>query len=148
MSSKVQNGLLVLVIVVGAVLIGRSMLLMGRNDARGGLPIMFDPTLTLNEAIERGRREGKPVLAVFSAVWCGPCQVYKRAALSEPEVDAWVHSNAVAVYVDGDKDPESVERFSVEGYPSTLIIVDGVEKSRAVGLMDKRELLEWLAAPR
>jgi thiol:disulfide interchange protein len=72
----------------------------------------------LSDALAKAKEEGKPVIAVFSAVWCGPCQAMKKEVYPSKEVKAY-HDKFVWVYLDVDDEANSAasEKYGVSGIP-------------------------------
>lgn len=89
-------------------------------------------------------RAGKPVLAVVTADWCGPCQAYKRGALSDGEVAARLEGVVERVMVDADAEPELAARLGARGLPTTVLIVEGEVVGGFGGNASAAQLLEWL----
>jgi thioredoxin-related protein len=69
-------------------------------------------------AIAESKKTGKPVIAIFSAAWCGPCQQMKKNVYPSAEVQP-LHDKFVWVYLDTDEsDNEKVAKeFKVSGIP-------------------------------
>lgn len=108
-------------------------------------PDMFSQEWTLNAALDRSAQTGKPVLAVVTADWCGPCQALKRGALSDSQVTSLVSESFVPVYIDSDRSPgEAAQLGNVEYLPTVVVIVGGREVSRAVGNQSPGELRAML----
>lgn len=114
------------------------------NSGGSALPAAFASGMTFDEALARGAAEGKPVVAVFSATWCGPCQRYKKAGLADDRVATWLAQHAVTAYVDIDRQPAAAQKVGVPSVPTTVFLRDGAELSRATGAMNPDELLAWL----
>ncbi|GEM_PF-1326379 len=94
-------------------------------------------------AMSRAAATGKPILAVFSAEWCGPCQMMVKEVYPLPGVQAelenWIH-----VYVDEAKDPATTAKFKIEGFPTfVLLSSQAQEEDRFVGA---RPAAEFVAA--
>lgn len=98
----------------------------------------------LDEAIARAETEGKLVYAFATADWCGPCQSFKKGALSDPGVSAWIEENAVPVYIDVDQAPDDAQRLNVGGIPASYIIKDGEIVSSVAKAISADALLSWL----
>lgn len=112
-------------------------------------PAEFASHTSLQEAIDLSERSGKPVLALATADWCGPCQALKRGALSDPRVAAWIEEQTVPAYVDltDANDPEASRAgrlLGVSGIPTLVLLEDGGEVGRISGAVSADRLLEWL----
>lgn len=112
-------------------------------------PAVFGAGTTLAGAIERSKAEDKPVFAVATADWCAPCQAYKRGALADERVAAYLEASTIPVYINIDDDPADAERLGVSAVPTTVLLRDGEVVDRFSGRIDAPDLLEWLerAAP-
>jgi thiol:disulfide interchange protein DsbD len=82
----------------------------------------------LASAMERGRREGRPMLVDFTATWCGACKELDKLTFSDPEVKTEA-ARFLAVKIDAthDDDPAvaaAMQRLSVRGLP-TVVLIDG-----------------------
>lgn len=73
---------------------------------------------SLDSALTRAKAEGKPVVAVFSAAWCGPCQMMKQEVYPSSEVKKY-HDKFVWAYLDTDIEANNkdAEKFGVSGIP-------------------------------
>lgn len=109
------------------------------------VPAVFEAgERSLQAALERAEAEDRVVFAVATADWCGPCQSYKKGALTDPRVAQWVGANAVPLYLDIDASPEDAEALAISGIPASFIIRDGRVVARQGGLMSADELVGWL----
>lgn len=98
-------------------------------------------------ALDRAKRLDKPVVAVFSASWCGPCQLMKSKVYSDPKVRMY-RDQFVWVYLDVDEDSthSAAIRHQVRGVPSIHVLdPKGKEISRQVGATSPREFSRFLA---
>jgi len=81
----------------------------------------------------------------FRASWCDPCN---RSAPSVYELfneNTGVQENFTLEIVDIEEQPEIASRMGIRGLPTFVVTDDnGKERSRRVGAMPKRKLVEWL----
>lgn len=72
----------------------------------------------LSTALEKAKAEGKPVIAVFSAVWCGPCQMMKKEVYPSAEVKKF-HDQFIWAYLDTDEAANEADasKYGVSGIP-------------------------------
>lgn len=69
-------------------------------------------------------------LFYFGADWCGPCKKLKPTISKLDEE----FSDITFIYVDTDKNIETVKKYNVKSVPTLLLLKDGAEINRAVGL--------------
>ena len=75
----------------------------------------------------------------FSAKWCGPCQQVA------PLVARLERDGLPIRSVDVDQNRALAQRFNVTAMPTFVLIVDGQEVDRHVGMMGEAELRAWLS---
>jgi len=70
------------------------------------------------EAAKQAKETGKPMLLVFSADWCGPCQRNKNEVYPSAQVQPY-HDAFVWAYLDVDvpANQQAAETFQVRGIP-------------------------------
>lgn len=108
-------------------------------------PPVFSEGVALNAAVASAEEEGEGlVFAVATADWCAPCQSYKRGALRDPRVEAWVKRNATPVYINVDEAPEDAAALGVQSIPATFLLRDGRVVASASGALGADRLLDWL----
>lgn len=89
-------------------------------------------------ALQRSRHEGRPLLVLIGAEWCGPCKAVKRR-------EAELRRLGVYVYLDCDADRGRARwLLGDRGVPHLI-----VDRKTRVGwvryrLHDLREILDWL----
>jgi thioredoxin 1 len=73
---------------------------------------------SLRSALNDAKKNGKPIVAVFSAVWCGPCQTMKNDVYPSDAVKPY-HDKFNWAYLDTDNNRNSRdgEKFGVSGIP-------------------------------
>ncbi|MAE66014.1 MAG: hypothetical protein CMJ18_17215 [Phycisphaeraceae bacterium] len=101
----------------------------------------------VNVAAEQSQATGRPMLALFSASWCGACSSLKRHALSKLDVQTEL-SEVVPVEVDVTDDDDNAglaEQMRVYGLPTMIIFAeDGRELGRLTGSVSKKYVTAWV----
>jgi thioredoxin 1 len=82
-----------------------------------------------------------PVLVDFNASWCGPCRML-RPILEEISEE---RNDCKIVSVDIDSEEELASRYDVYSIPCLVLIKDGVEINRSIGMKPKEELEEFIS---
>lgn len=81
------------------------------------------------------------VLVDFYADWCGPCRMVG------PIVEEIANENAtdaVIAKLNVDDEGEIASRFGVMSIPTLIVLKDGEEATRAVGVRSKEQILAML----
>jgi thiol:disulfide interchange protein len=101
---------------------------------------------SLAKAREESAASRKPVLAYFTATWCGPCQEMKRTTFADPRVADALEQSVVPVKIDVDEHPEIARDFRITNIPVMQIIrPDGERGPARMGFTSADELLRWLS---
>ncbi|MEW6183949.1 MAG: DUF255 domain-containing protein [Bacillota bacterium] len=69
--------------------------------------------------------EDKPVFLSIAGAWCRMCHLMDETSYSDPEIIAILNEKYIPVRVDGDRRPDVNQRYSREGWPSTVILTPG-----------------------
>jgi thiol:disulfide interchange protein len=75
----------------------------------------------LQAAKAEAASSGKPVLAYFTATWCGPCQRMHEETWPDPKVAAAL-KDVVPVKIDVDEHSDVAMAFNVDGIPRLQMI--------------------------
>jgi len=78
---------------------------------------------TVEQGFAAAKRDGKPILLYWGAVWCPPCNQLKSQVFSQPRFRELVKP-LIAIHIDGDsEDAQSWgERLKIGGYPTVLVL--------------------------
>ncbi|MBR2830792.1 thioredoxin [Candidatus Saccharibacteria bacterium] len=80
------------------------------------------------------------VLVDFNADWCGPCQMMKPVV----EEFAKLHGDVKVVSVNVDDEEELSEQYEVSTIPCLVMMKDGAEVAREIGVMPPKKLEKML----
>jgi thiol:disulfide interchange protein len=99
---------------------------------------------SLAEAKKESASSGKPILAYFTASWCGPCQQMKKETWADARVQAAL-AEWVVVKIDVDSDDQIAREFGVSAIPRVQMIdAKGEAGAARIGFTSADELLRWL----
>ena len=81
------------------------------------------------------------VLVDFFSTTCGPC---KMLSFVLNDVDKVLGDKVTILKVDFDKNKDLTEKYAVKGYPTLIVLKDGVEVKRMQGLQQKPAIIKAL----
>lgn len=82
-----------------------------------------------------------PVLVEFWAARCGPC---RRLAPEMAAAASEMGGRARVFTVNVDEELEAAQQYGVHSIPATLLFVNGVEKARLLGVVERTALINLL----
>jgi thioredoxin 2 len=100
-------------------------------------PIDADTT-TFDEIVSAAR---VPILIDFWAAWCGPCRM---AAPEVKKTAEQVAGRAIVLKVDTERWPGLAQRFNVMSIPNFVVMKNGRMVHQQPGLVDFRQMVDWL----
>ncbi len=89
------------------------------------------------------RNSSLPVLADFYSTTCGPCLVM------HPAVERLARRRAgglAVVRINVEKHPELAAGFGIQGVPTFVIVLKGVERGRISGAQTEEDFALWVAS--
>jgi len=102
---------------------------------------------SLDEALEKAKKENKYIIVDVHAVWCGPCKKMAATTFQDKDVSDFVNKNMVALKLDGEKKggPEFATKHGVRAYP-TLIVLDpsGKKIKQKAGAMNVTSFMNFV----
>jgi len=81
---------------------------------------------TYQEALQTAKNNNKFILLYFTAKWCGPCKYMSSYILTDPEIEALVSANYIALKLDVDLEENKVifyKYFQEEGVSVPIFLV-------------------------
>lgn len=130
----------IVIVVVAGLLMARMLIGGGTAPTPEFMPVTTDLASVAFEG-------DKPIVAVVTADWCGPCQDLKRNALSDDRVQSLLANKAQPVMIDGTSTEAArptLELLRVRAFPSTIIVRDGQPVAMLEGNASADKYLAWL----
>ena len=90
---------------------------------------------------EKVLRAARPVLADFSAAWCGPCKQLKPTV---EELAGEYHGRVDMVHIDVDSAQQTAATSGIMGVPTIMFFKDGQVADKISGVVPKDTLKQKL----
>ena len=101
---------------------------------------------SLDDARALARERGVPMYVLLTVDWCPWCRRLEEETLLAPGVEA-ILDHTVAVRLDGDENPEMVDSYDFDVFPTALIFDEGGEFVTLIeGFEEPDDYLEALLA--
>lgn len=100
---------------------------------------------SFDDALAASRQQGRTLVVMFSAEWCGPCKAMENSTWRDPGVAAWVRDHGIALHVDVDQQRALADRFNARSLPLLIAFRDGEVVERSLGYKDAQQMQSWLA---
>jgi len=88
-----------------------------------------------------------PVLLDFYGTYCPPCRILAPVL---NELATQFGERIKIIKIDGEENSDLVQRYSVMGFPTMILLKNGIEVDRSVGFMageqSKLRLKNWIEA--
>ena len=100
--------------------------------------------LTLNEACEKAKAEGKMVFVDLYTSWCGPCKVMAADVFPNVQLGEFMNKHFVCVKYDTGAEEDGkvlAQKFNVQAYPTFLLLntAQGLENQIVGATIDPSE---------
>ncbi|XP_047946735.1 thioredoxin H9-like [Salvia hispanica] len=110
-------------------------------DFTGGNVHLITTKETWEQKLDEAKRDGKLVVANFSAAWCGPCRVIAPFYVELSEK----HPSVMCLTVDVDELTDFSTSWDIKATPTFFFLKDGQQIDKLVGA-NKPELEKKLIA--
>ncbi|MGB1242014.1 MAG: thioredoxin family protein [Chitinophagales bacterium] len=95
------------------------------NSCSAGKAMQFERG-PLQIALDKAKKENKPVFVDFYTTWCGPCKMMEKTVFTKSNVSKFYNKNFINIKIDAEKGEgrNLAAKYNVAGFPC-LIYLDG-----------------------
>lgn len=129
--------------IIGLILLIVGIILYAAKIKMKNLPVVEDHerVITLTDKNFNQLTKDKTILIDFWASWCAPCRMMAPIL---NEVAAEVNNNSYIGKVNVEHNQSLAKRFRVQNIPTLILVKNGTEVKRFVGLKNKDFLLQQI----
>ena len=104
--------------------------------------------ISIQEKLNNAINLEKPILIIFSAKWCIPCELMKKNTI-EPMIKSGELDSVTLIHIDVDKEKDFTKKYIGENFtiPKTILFFQEDEKwfkIQLTGLLSREKILEVL----
>jgi len=90
--------------------------------------------ISLEQAIKKAKKQGKPIFIDIFATWCGPCKTLSKTTFKDADLGAFMNEHFINIKLDGELEDgaELMEKFDLGAYPTMLFLSADVEMLRMI----------------
>ncbi len=100
------------------------------NMGEEALEALHFPMHTMQEGLDAASKNGKLILADYSAIWCPTCRRLDQEVFADKRVADAINENFVYVRLEYDSDAgvEFAEKHNIQGFPRIIVLdTDGAK---------------------
>jgi len=113
-------------------------------DCKGSKPSSAIEWKSYEEAINEGKKSGKPVFIFFVSRYCPMCERLEYEVLESHDIIKILNGQFVSTKVEAEKNPELMMHFRIVGFPTIWIYKKGHLFGPIIGYVSSSMLKELL----